>query len=113
MMKSLSENSNGSNSNNSSNTNWLGFSLSPHMKMEVASSSPLHHYRTHSSPVDVEPSNPIFLSPLQHLNGSSAHCFSACAADSSQHGMKGSFFPSFSSFPALSFLQVLIFIGVV
>ncbi|XP_002510048.3 AP2-like ethylene-responsive transcription factor ANT [Ricinus communis] len=52
-MKSLNDNNNGSNNNN----NWLGFSLSPHLKMEVnASSDPQHHHhqyhnesQTHSS----------------------------------------------------------------
>ncbi|XAR62001.1 hypothetical protein NMG60_11016570 [Bertholletia excelsa] len=44
-------NSNGSNSSN--NNNWLGFSLSPHMKMEVALDShhhPHHHYNHQSQP---------------------------------------------------------------
>ncbi|XP_011017079.1 PREDICTED: AP2-like ethylene-responsive transcription factor ANT [Populus euphratica] len=39
-MKSTGDNNNGS------NNNWLGFSLSPHMKMEVAS-DPQHHHQYH------------------------------------------------------------------
>ncbi|KAI5588883.1 hypothetical protein BDE02_05G125900 [Populus trichocarpa] len=35
-----------SNNNNGSNNNWLGFSLSPHMKMEAAS-DPQHHHQYH------------------------------------------------------------------
>ncbi|KAI9114647.1 hypothetical protein K1719_014345 [Acacia pycnantha] len=31
----------------SSNQNWLGFSLSPHMKMELTSGPPLHHHDYH------------------------------------------------------------------
>ncbi|XP_028052815.1 AP2-like ethylene-responsive transcription factor CRL5 [Camellia sinensis] len=42
-MKSTNDNNNGSNSHNN---NWLGFSLSPHMKMEV-SSNPHHQYNHH------------------------------------------------------------------
>lgn len=37
-MKSMSDNNNGT------NNNWLGFSLSPHMKMEVASDPQHHHH---------------------------------------------------------------------
>lgn len=52
-MKSMNDGSNndgnGSNDNNNNhNHNWLGFSLSPHMKMEVTSSGPpLHHHDHH------------------------------------------------------------------
>ncbi|KAF9682433.1 hypothetical protein SADUNF_Sadunf05G0108400 [Salix dunnii] len=43
-MKSMSNNDNGS-----SNNNWLGFSLSPHMKMEVASDLQHHHQYHHQA----------------------------------------------------------------
>lgn len=43
-MKSMNDNN-----NSSSNNNWLGFSLSPHMKMEVPS-DPHHHYNHHTHP---------------------------------------------------------------
>lgn len=45
-MKSMNDNNNGS------NNNWLGFSLSPHMKMEVASDPQHHHHHQyhHESP---------------------------------------------------------------
>lgn len=35
---------NDENNNNNNNNNWLGFSLSPYMKMEVPSSDPHHHH---------------------------------------------------------------------
>lgn len=43
-MKSVNDNNNGS------NNNWLGFSLSPHMKMEVASDPQHHHHQYHHEP---------------------------------------------------------------
>ncbi|XVF39763.1 hypothetical protein PTKIN_Ptkin01aG0058500 [Pterospermum kingtungense] len=42
-MKTMNDNSNGSDNNN----NWLGFSLSPHMKMEVATDPQHHHHHHH------------------------------------------------------------------
>lgn len=39
---------NDENNNNSSNNNWLGFSLSPNMKMEVPS-DPHNHHRHHQN----------------------------------------------------------------
>ncbi|KAK0576522.1 hypothetical protein LWI29_018979 [Acer saccharum] len=42
-MKSMNDDSNGSNNNN----NWLGFSLSPHMKMEVNNTDPNNHHQPH------------------------------------------------------------------
>ncbi|MCD7465573.1 hypothetical protein HAX54_001574 [Datura stramonium] len=43
-----SNNSSSSNNNNSAaNSNWLGFSLSPHMKMEVTSSETQHQHQHH------------------------------------------------------------------
>ncbi|XP_054779851.1 AP2-like ethylene-responsive transcription factor CRL5 [Prosopis cineraria] len=48
-MKSMndSRSNNKSGNNINSSRNWLGFSLSPHMKMEVTSSPPLHHHDYH------------------------------------------------------------------
>lgn len=43
-MKSVNDNNNGS------NNNWLGFSLSPHRKMEVASEPQHHHHQYHHEP---------------------------------------------------------------
>ncbi|XVF15389.1 hypothetical protein REPUB_Repub09cG0148300 [Reevesia pubescens] len=37
-----------SNDDNNNNTNWLGFSLSPHMKMEVSNQDPHHHTQSAS-----------------------------------------------------------------
>ncbi|XP_010248341.1 PREDICTED: AP2-like ethylene-responsive transcription factor ANT [Nelumbo nucifera] len=62
------------NNNNSNNNNWLGFSLSPHMNMEVAS-DPHHHQQQHnnqtqasSAVVSTAVPTSFFLSP--HLNNS-------------------------------------------
>ncbi|XWS14829.1 hypothetical protein CRYUN_Cryun35bG0042200 [Craigia yunnanensis] len=68
-MKTMNDNSNGS------NNNWLGFSLSPHMKMEVAT-DPQHghqyHHHSQDSATAASVSNAIptsfYLS--SHLNGS-------------------------------------------
>ncbi|GMP45559.1 hypothetical protein CsSME_00014044 [Camellia sinensis var. sinensis] len=69
-MKSTNDNNNGSNSHNN---NWLGFSLSPHMKMEV-SSNPHHQYNHHlHQPQQVLPSS-FYISPSSHLN-SAAICY--------------------------------------
>ncbi|TKY57925.1 AP2 ethylene-responsive transcription factor ANT [Spatholobus suberectus] len=38
---------NDSNTDDGNNHNWLGFSLSPHMKMDVTSSGPPHHHHHH------------------------------------------------------------------
>ncbi|CAK7347381.1 unnamed protein product [Dovyalis caffra] len=68
-MKSTSDNSNGS------NNNWLGFSLSPHMKMEVAS-DPQHnhqyHHQTHApAAVSVSAAVPTsFYLSTPHFNSS-------------------------------------------
>ncbi|XP_028112681.1 AP2-like ethylene-responsive transcription factor ANT [Camellia sinensis] len=68
-MKSTNDN----NGSNSHNNNWLGFSLSPYMKMEV-SSNPHHQYNHHHhQPKQVLPSG-FSLSPSSHLN-SSAMCY--------------------------------------
>ncbi|XVF36464.1 hypothetical protein REPUB_Repub19eG0060900 [Reevesia pubescens] len=67
-MKTLDDNSNGT------NNNWLGFSLSPHMKMEVATDPQHHHhqYHHHSQAAATSVSNAVptsfYLS--SHLNGS-------------------------------------------
>jgi len=43
-MKSMND----GNTDDGNNHNWLGFSLSPHMKMEIASSAdPPHHHHHH------------------------------------------------------------------
>lgn len=47
-MKTLNDGSN--NGNGSNNSSWLGFSLSPHMKMEVLASSDHHQHHHHQSP---------------------------------------------------------------
>ncbi|XP_061372017.1 AP2-like ethylene-responsive transcription factor ANT [Gastrolobium bilobum] len=45
-MKSLND----SNTDDGNNHNWLGFSLSPHMKMEVTSGPQHHHHYNHQQP---------------------------------------------------------------
>lgn len=62
------------NDNNGTNNNWLGFSLSPHMKMEVTS-DPQHHQQQYHHPgqassASVSSAVPtsFYLSP--HLNSS-------------------------------------------
>ncbi|CAL5415188.1 unnamed protein product [Camellia sinensis] len=70
-MKSMNDNNNG----NDSNTNWLGFSLSPQIKMEVTSDPHHHHQFNHqpqASPITAVPTS-FYLSP-PHLN-SSAICY--------------------------------------
>ncbi|GAV67508.1 AP2 domain-containing protein, partial [Cephalotus follicularis] len=77
-MKSMNDNNNGSNHNN-----WLGFSLSPHMKMEVASATdPLHHHQqqyhhhnqvSSSSAVSGAIPTSFYLSP-PHLNSTGICC---------------------------------------
>ncbi|KAK8692461.1 hypothetical protein V6N13_075920 [Hibiscus sabdariffa] len=66
-MKSLNDNSNGS------NNKWLGFSLSPHMKMEVATDPQhrQHQYPHHSQPSAAEAGAvPTSFYLSSHLNGS-------------------------------------------
>lgn len=65
-MKSMNENNNGSN-------NWLAFSLSPHMKMEVASDHQYHH-QTHPPAAAVSTAVPTSFVLSPHLN-SSAICY--------------------------------------
>ncbi|GMI82720.1 COMPLEMENTING A PROTEIN KINASE C MUTANT 1, AINTEGUMENTA, DRAGON [Hibiscus trionum] len=63
-MKSLNDNSNADGSNN----NWLGFSLSPHMKMvEVASH---HQYPHHTQASAAEAAVPTSFYLISQLNGS-------------------------------------------
>lgn len=67
-MKSMNDNNNGS-----SNNNWLGFSLSPHMKMEVTSDSQHHHHTHHQYHHQTQASSAavptsFFMSP--HLSSS-------------------------------------------
>ncbi|XP_052191337.1 AP2-like ethylene-responsive transcription factor ANT [Diospyros lotus] len=64
-MKSMNENNNGGSSNN----NWLGFSLSPYMKMEVAASSDPQHHHHHHQFNHHQPPTSFYLSP-SHLNSS-------------------------------------------
>ncbi|KAF3447476.1 hypothetical protein FNV43_RR12662 [Rhamnella rubrinervis] len=74
-MKSMNNDHN----NNGNSTNWLGFSLSPHMKMEVTSSDPsanhhqqYHHHQGQASSAAVSnavPTSPFYMSP-SHLSSS-------------------------------------------
>lgn len=76
-MKSMNENENSSNNNNINNS-WLGFSLSPHMKMEVTSSDhPYNQHHSHSA------SNPFYLSP--HFNHNNTEIFYGIPDNSSLH----------------------------
>ncbi|XP_059636908.1 AP2-like ethylene-responsive transcription factor ANT [Cornus florida] len=92
-MKSMNEDNNGSNSNN----NWLGFSLSPHMKMEV-SSDPQHqhhqynHHQSQAATAATAVPASFYLSP-SHLN-SPAICFGV--------GENGGFTSSLSVMPLKS-----------
>lgn len=88
-MKSMNDSSNTDDENN--HHNWLGFSLSPHMKMEITSVNPPHHhhhhhdqdqdhhhhYYHHSQQVSAA-SNTVptsfYLSP-SHLNSTSGICY--------------------------------------
>ncbi|KAL3514353.1 hypothetical protein ACH5RR_027070 [Cinchona calisaya] len=81
-MKSVNDNNNGSidtngNNNNNNHSNWLGFSLSPHMKMEVSSSSSDHHHQFNhqgqppsTSTTSAVPKTSCLSSPTPHLNTS-------------------------------------------
>ncbi|KAF9687469.1 hypothetical protein SADUNF_Sadunf02G0096700 [Salix dunnii] len=62
-MKSTGDNNNGS------NNNWLGFSLSPHMKMEVASDPQHHHQYHHQNNASSAVPTSFYLSTA-HFNGS-------------------------------------------
>ncbi|KAB5547484.1 hypothetical protein DKX38_010890 [Salix brachista] len=64
-MKSI----NNDDSNNNHNADWLGFSLSPQMNMEVPSGTD-HHQQTQSASASVPAAIPtnLFHSQLQHLN---------------------------------------------
>lgn len=61
------------NDNNGSNNNWLGFSLSPHMKMEVTSDHPQHHqHQYHHQPQQPSSSavpTSFYLSPQLNTSG--------------------------------------------
>ncbi|KAE8727883.1 AP2-like ethylene-responsive transcription factor ANT [Hibiscus syriacus] len=64
-MKSPNDNSNGSNSN------WLGFSLSPHMKMELSTDPQhIHHGQASAAEADVPNAVPTSFYLSSHLNGS-------------------------------------------
>ncbi|GAA0147259.1 DNA-binding transcription factor [Lithospermum erythrorhizon] len=73
-MKSLNDGSCNDNNNTSNNvnSNWLGFSLSPHMKMEVASDPQEHQNNQHhhgQSSTDAMPTNYYFSSPIGYGMG--------------------------------------------
>ncbi|XWS25480.1 hypothetical protein CRYUN_Cryun27aG0071600 [Craigia yunnanensis] len=63
--------------NNGSNNNWLGFSLSPHMKMEVATDPQHHHHQYHhhsqasaaAAAASVSNAIPTSFYLSSHLNG--------------------------------------------
>ncbi|KAL5558710.1 hypothetical protein UlMin_034921 [Ulmus minor] len=68
-MKSMNDHNN---NNGSSNNNWLGFSLSPQMKMELTSSDPnqYHHQAQASSPAVSNAIPTSFYMSSSHLNTS-------------------------------------------
>lgn len=78
---------NDSNTDDGNNHNWLGFSLSPYMKMDVTSGPPHHHHYHHqqqqaqSSEAAATVSNTVpttfYLSP-PHISNSG---FSYCAGE--------------------------------
>lgn len=78
-MKSMNDNEDSNNNNNNNNNSWLGFSLSPHMKMEVSSSD--HPYNQHHSHHSA--SNPFYLSP--HFNSNNTEIFYGIPDNSSLH----------------------------
>jgi AP2-like factor (ANT lineage) len=60
------------NDNNGSNNNWLGFSLSPHMKMEVTSDHPQHHqhqYHHQGQPSSAAVPTSFYLAPQLNNSG--------------------------------------------
>ncbi|KAK9097123.1 hypothetical protein Sjap_022620 [Stephania japonica] len=67
IMKSMNNNTTTNNSNNNNNNNWLGFSLSPHLNMEVP---PDHHHSSANAVSSAVPTT-FFLSP-PHLHNASA-----------------------------------------
>ena len=79
-MKPMNDSNNdGNNNNNNNHNNWLGFSLSPHMKMEVTCSGPHHHdhhHQYHHQPQAAAASSSaavpttFYLSPSNHLSNS-------------------------------------------
>ncbi|GAB4839268.1 hypothetical protein Ancab_028795 [Ancistrocladus abbreviatus] len=98
-----------SNNNNGSNNNWLGFSLSPHMKIEVTSDLNHHqfHHHPHHQNQQAAPSaaasslavsnsvqTSMFLSPQQQLNSTPGVCFG--------FGENGAFHPQLSVMPLKS-----------
>lgn len=89
-MKCLNDCINGSETNNNNNNNnWLGFSLSPHFKMEVTSSDssqpppqPHHHHFNHqnqshppSSTATTTTQTSFYSSSSSHFNTSNPLCF--------------------------------------
>ncbi|XP_060199289.1 AP2-like ethylene-responsive transcription factor ANT [Lycium barbarum] len=65
---SSSSNNNNNNHNSAANSNWLGFSLSPHMKMEVTNpSEPQHHQFNHQTQSFYLSSSPMNVSTTSAL----------------------------------------------
>lgn len=89
---------NNDHNSNGNSSNWLGFSLSPHMKMEVTTSDPSsnHHQYHHHQGAQVSsaavPTSPFCMSPSQ-LN-SSGMCYGV--------GPNGGFHSPFSVMPLKS-----------
>jgi hypothetical protein len=57
------------NDNNGSNNNWLGFSLSPHMKMEVTSDAQHQYHHHQPQPVSTAVPASFYLSPQLNNSG--------------------------------------------
>lgn len=79
-MKCLNDSNNNGSETTSSNNNWLGFSLSPHMKMEVTSDShlpppphPHHQFNHHQNRTP----HSITTATVDHFNTTSSNppCF--------------------------------------
>ncbi|WOK99589.1 AP2-like ethylene-responsive transcription factor ANT [Canna indica] len=88
-MKSMNNNNNNNNNSSGGGGSWLGFSLSPHLNMELPAD---HHNQSQSTPASAVPgSSCFFLSP--QLNGSS---FSYGV------GENGGFYSQLSSIPLKS-----------
>lgn len=69
---SRSSNNNISNNNSAAaNTNWLGFSLTPHMKMEVTNSSDTQHQHQFAQSFYLSSSPP----PPMNVSTTSALCY--------------------------------------
>ena len=67
-MKSMNDN------NSNSNNNWLGFSLSPHMKMEVTS-DPHHHHHQQQQQYHHQGQASSVAAPTSYYLNSSGFCY--------------------------------------